>query len=70
MKLTTAPEAAIHQKAGSRRNAKDVVRPAGEATRGCSRRHSSAGTSTTAGFTESNAPVRYYRVQAVRPLTP
>jgi hypothetical protein len=30
----------------------------------------SAGSSTTDGFTDTNAPVRFYRVEAVRPLTP
>ena len=30
----------------------------------------SGGSATTAGFTDTNAPVRFYRVQAVRPLTP
>jgi hypothetical protein len=30
----------------------------------------SAGSTTTSGFTDTNAPVRFYRVQAVRPLTP
>ena len=30
----------------------------------------SAGSSTTDGFTDANAPVRFYRVEAVRPLTP
>ena len=30
----------------------------------------SAGPTTTAGFTDTNAPARFYRVQAVRPLTP
>src|SRR5208337_3973774 len=30
----------------------------------------SIGSTTTAGFTDTNAPMRYYRVQAVRPLTP
>jgi len=30
----------------------------------------SAGSTTTAGFTDINAPARFYRVQAVRPLTP
>jgi len=29
-----------------------------------------AGSSTTGGFTDTNAPTRFYRVQAVRPLTP
>lgn len=28
------------------------------------------GATTTAGFTDSKAPVRFYRVEAVRPLTP
>jgi len=31
---------------------------------------SSIGPTTTAGFTDTNAPVRFYSVQAVRPLTP
>jgi hypothetical protein len=30
----------------------------------------SAGPTTTAGFTDTTAPARFYRVQAVRPLTP
>jgi hypothetical protein len=30
----------------------------------------SAGATTSAGFTDTNAPDRFYRVQAVRPLTP
>lgn len=30
----------------------------------------SAGSSTTGGFNDTNAPARFYRVQAVRPLTP
>jgi hypothetical protein len=30
----------------------------------------SAGTSTTAGFPEISAPIRFYRVEAVRPLIP
>jgi hypothetical protein len=30
----------------------------------------SAGSSTTAGFTDTTAPLRFYRVEAVRPLTP
>ena len=30
----------------------------------------SIGSTTTAGFPDTNAPMRYYRVQAVRPLTP
>ena len=30
----------------------------------------SAGSTTTAGFTDATAPVRFYRVQAVRPLLP
>ena len=30
----------------------------------------SAGSSTTAGFTDTNMPARFYRVEAVRPLTP
>jgi hypothetical protein len=30
----------------------------------------SAGSSTTAGFTDTDAPLRFYRVQAIRPLTP
>jgi hypothetical protein len=30
----------------------------------------SGGSSTTGGFTDTSAPVRFYRVQAVRPLTP
>jgi hypothetical protein len=30
----------------------------------------SIGSTTTAGFTDPNAPVRFYRVEAVRPLTP
>jgi hypothetical protein len=30
----------------------------------------SAGSTTTAGFTDTNAAARFYRVQAVRPLTP
>jgi hypothetical protein len=30
----------------------------------------SVGSTTTAGFTDTNAPVRFYRVEAVRPLTP
>jgi hypothetical protein len=30
----------------------------------------SAGSTTTAGFTNTNAPMRFYRVEAVRPLTP
>ena len=30
----------------------------------------SAGSTTTAGFTDTNAPMRFYRVEAVRPLTP
>jgi len=30
----------------------------------------SAGSTTTAGFTDTNAPMRFYRIQAVRPLTP
>jgi hypothetical protein len=30
----------------------------------------SAGSTTTAGFTDTNAPARFYRVEAVRPLTP
>ena len=30
----------------------------------------SAGTSTTDGFTDTNAPMRFYRVQAVLPLSP
>src|ERR1039458_9346739 len=30
----------------------------------------SAGSTTMAGFTETSAPTRFYRVQAVRPLTP
>ena len=30
----------------------------------------SGGSTTTAGFTDTNAPARLYRVQAVRPLTP
>ena len=30
----------------------------------------SAGSSTTAGFADTSAPARFYRVQAVRPLTP
>ena len=30
----------------------------------------SAGSTTTAGFTDATAPARFYRVQAVRPLTP
>ena len=30
----------------------------------------SVGSTTTAGFADSTAPVRFYRVQAVRPLTP
>jgi hypothetical protein len=30
----------------------------------------SAGSSTTAAFTDTNAPMRFYRVQAVRPLMP
>jgi hypothetical protein len=30
----------------------------------------SAGATTTAGFTDASAPARFYRVQAVRPLTP
>jgi len=30
----------------------------------------SAGSSTIAGFTDTSAPARFYRVQAVRPLTP
>jgi hypothetical protein len=30
----------------------------------------SAGSTTMAGFTDTNAPMRYYRVEAVRPLTP
>ena len=29
-----------------------------------------AGSTTTAGFTDTNAPARFYRVQAVRPLMP
>jgi hypothetical protein len=28
------------------------------------------GPSTTDGFTDTNAPIRFYRVQAIRPLTP
>jgi hypothetical protein len=30
----------------------------------------SGGSTTTAGFTDTNAPMRFYRVEAVRPLTP
>jgi len=30
----------------------------------------SAESTTTAGFTDTNAPMRFYRVEAVRPLTP
>jgi len=30
----------------------------------------SAGSSTTEGFTDTNLPARFYRVEAVRPLTP
>jgi hypothetical protein len=30
----------------------------------------SIGSTTTSGFTDPNAPVRFYRVEAVRPLTP
>jgi len=30
----------------------------------------SAGASTMAGFNDTSAPARFYRVQAVRPLTP
>ena len=30
----------------------------------------SAGSTTTASFTDTNAPIRFYRVEAVRPLTP
>jgi len=30
----------------------------------------SAGSTTTASFSETNAPIRFYRVEAVRPLTP
>jgi hypothetical protein len=30
----------------------------------------SIGSTTTSGFTDTNAPVRFYRVEAVRPLTP
>jgi hypothetical protein len=30
----------------------------------------SAGSTTTAGFMDTDAPARFYRVQAVRPLTP
>jgi hypothetical protein len=30
----------------------------------------SGGSATTAGFTDTNAPKRFYRVEAVRPLTP
>jgi hypothetical protein len=30
----------------------------------------SVGSTTTAGYTDTNAPVRFYRVEAVRPLTP
>ena len=30
----------------------------------------SIGSTTTAGFTDTNTPVRFYRVQVVRPLTP
>jgi hypothetical protein len=29
-----------------------------------------AGSTTTAGFGDTNAPIRFYRVEAVRPLTP
>jgi hypothetical protein len=30
----------------------------------------SAGSTTTASITDTNAPMRFYRVEAVRPLTP
>jgi hypothetical protein len=30
----------------------------------------SAGTTTTASFTDTNAPIRFYRVEAIRPLVP
>ncbi len=30
----------------------------------------SGGSTTAAGFTDANAPMRFYRVQAIRPLTP
>jgi hypothetical protein len=30
----------------------------------------SGGSTTTAGFTDTNAPMRFYRVEVVRPLTP
>jgi hypothetical protein len=30
----------------------------------------SAGSTTMAGFTDTTAPIRFYRVQALRPLMP
>ena len=31
---------------------------------------SPAGSTTTVGFTDTNAPIRFYRVQAIQPLAP